>query len=140
MDEVSVGVGVGELYRLTPGLALVQGMVYNVGVGEGERFGEAYWDSALVDVPSAALMSGMGEDYIRKLCRLGKLEAYRQAGRWLVRLRSLEAWERKTEGRGRPPAKPRPSGELGVIRIWQLDAPGVGAGADADSPRLPGLE
>lgn len=138
MDELSVGLG--ELYTGEAVLAIVQGVEYNVGMVPGPWFVGDDWDLALIDVPSAVVMTGMDEDYIRKLCRLGKLEAFREAGRWYIRMRSIIAWERKTEGRGRPPAKPRAYGELGRIRVWRLQGGKQDTDVDENQMPLPGVE
>ena len=130
--------GVAELYTRPSGFDIVRSYAYNVCVADA-WLDEEGWNRALVDVAGAVVMTGMDEDYIRKLCRLGKLEAYREMGRWLIRVRSLWAWEAKTLGRGRPVAKRR-SGELGTVRIWQLRSPERELGTDENQEKLPGLE
>lgn len=64
------------------------------------NFEPAEWAS----VGTAAGLAGVHREWMRRLAKAGKVEAFEIEGVWFVRRASAAAFERNPGGRGRPPS------------------------------------
>lgn len=127
----------GELYTRDAILAIVHAPEYNEAMAERERYPWEEPEMWAIEPEGMSTIWGMREDYIRKLCRLGKLGAWKDAGRWFIPLDRAMRWARAAEKRGRRPARAgRPDGR--GVRFSRI--PDVMRRGAEDVARLPGME